>query len=147
MQNKIDPTVERLIKETADELGLLTTQVSELYSVTMELAMRNVRLLNAVLLPNMGKFFISPYKTERLIDRMFQSMNNRESGKNPDGMTREEVKERLQVYWPYHEKARKHYIRTGKRYKARKKREAELSLLGENSNIGELQAVHEGRES
>lgn len=94
-------------------------------------------------MPNMGLFFISPYKTERLIDRMLQSMHNRESGKDPEGMTKEDVKEKLKKYWPYHESARKHYIRSGKRYRAKIKRQ----LLREAGNSEQLQSLHEGGET
>lgn len=92
-------------------------------------------------MPNMGYFFISPYKTETLIDRMFQSMHNRESGKNPEGMTRDDVKEKLKKYWPFHEHARHHHIRTGKRFR----REEKLKLLRANGDEEQLQAFYKRR--
>lgn len=119
----IDPILRGLIKEAADEVGILTSQGIDAYKITMQLFGKQIRAKKPVLIYNMGLFFISPYKTHRRITRMIQSMRNFESGKDPKGMTREQVIERLKIYWPYHLIARAHLRRTGKRYRARLRKE------------------------
>lgn len=129
-ETELDKTMERLLKETADEMGIPTGIGKEAYLITMELGLKQVRKFKPWLLPNMGLFYLSPWKTARRIWTMFKSMRNRMNGTHPTGMTREEVCERLKIYKPLHEIATKHYPKTGKKYK----REVYLKKLKEEEN-------------
>lgn len=122
---ELDPVLTRIAKESADECGILTTQMIEAYDIAMEIMVGKIRKRIPVLMPNMGYFFLSPYKIEKRFDRMFKSMRNRASGKDPEGMTREQVKEQVKKYWPFVVIARTHFTRRGNRYKAELKRIAE----------------------
>lgn len=120
-----DGTMRRLFKEVGDDLGIPTGQVEEAFTECMRICTRQMSDLKPVQLVNFGTFHLSPDKTYRLISRMFKSMRNRESGKDPDGMTRDEVRERLQKYWQLHRLANEHNPRTGYKYKLKLKREQE----------------------
>lgn len=132
---ELDPVLAKIAKESADECEILTSQMIEAYYILMELVVQKIRKKVPVLLPNMGYFYISPYKIEKRFERMFKSMRNRQSGKDPNGMTREEVKAQVEKYWPFVQASRTHLIRRGKRYKAELKRLAEK----ENGTSGQKQ--------
>ncbi len=136
-QKALDPTLERIARESADECGIKHSQMREAYYISMELFLKKIRGNTPVLLPNMGYFFLSPYKTGRLILRMFGSMRNRISGKDPEGMTREDVQNKLKKYWPLHQIAITHYVRNGNKYRAKKK----FELLRAAGNSKELQPI------
>lgn len=139
-----DPTIERILKESADEIEILTSQMKEAYSIYMGLNVGEIRKKRPVLIENIGLFFLSPYKTEEYICKMFGSLKKQESGKDPEGITREEIKEKIKKYWQYHERARHHYIRTGKKYRAKLKRAA---LSRGASNSEQLQPLLQGGET
>ncbi len=143
----LDPTLKRIAKEAADECSILTSQMEEAYYISMDIFMREVRRGSPVQIPNFGNFVTSPYKTERLIERMFASARKYLAGGCVEGgkcMSPENVRERLKIYWPIHERARKHAPRTGKRYRAAQKREQVLRADGDTDK---LQSLLERREA
>lgn len=118
LDKPLDKTMERLIKETADELGIPTGVGREAYLITMELGFRQVRKFVPLLLPNMGLFYFSAWKVAKRFKKMFESMRAREKGEHPEGMTREEVAQVIkETYWDLKVKAMNHYPRTGRKYK------------------------------
>lgn len=117
MSNAVDAELEALIKEAADELGIPTGIGREAYLHLMESGIKKMRQFVPFVLPNMGLFYMSTRKTQQLIGRMIQSYRSRIKYGAEEGMTMEQMKERLPMYWELHNIAKSHYPKTGKRYR------------------------------
>lgn len=117
MSNAVDAELEALIKEAADELGIPTGIGREAYLHLMESGIKKMRNFIPFVLPNMGLFYMSTRKTQQLIGRMIQSYRSRIKYGAEEGMTMEQMKERLPMYWELHNIAKSHYPKTGKRYR------------------------------
>lgn len=115
--NPVEPELEALIKEVADEMGIPTGIGREAYLHLMESGIKQMRNFVPFVLPNMGLFYMSTRKTQKLIERMIKSYRSRIKYGSDEGMTMEQLKERLPMYWELHNIAKSHYPKTGKRYK------------------------------
>jgi hypothetical protein len=112
-----DKTCSEVAKETADEHQVLTSQVKEAVDIYFLLVMRKIRSLEPVVVPKLGLFSLSPWKTSNHLWKIMSSHRKHEA--SGEGMTYEETVRAIQKYWPIHQKAIKHRIRNGKKYRIR----------------------------
>lgn len=110
-----DKVCSEIAKETADENQLLTSQVKEAVEIYFLLVMRKIRAFEPVVVPKLGLFSLSPWKTSEHLWKILSS--HRKHCRGEVGMTYEETVAAIQKYWPIHQKAVKHRVRNGKKYR------------------------------
>ena len=132
-----DKKQEKWIKEAADEEGILTSKAKEAIEFGMKEFVTEMRDKKPVNIPNVGRFFMSPYKTNKRILDYFKFWRM-------GLITREVLKEKVTLYWPDHVEARKHHPRTGLDYRTKRKID---ELRRENGNEFKLQPLYKRREA
>lgn len=132
-----DKRQEKIAKEVSDEYKVLTTQTKQAIEIIMRLALSYMRQFIPVTLPNLGRFFLSPWKSTNNLVNIFRARRN-------GTINEEELRHKLSIYLPIHKIAIKHAIRTGRRYRIEKlKRDG---LYGTASYREKLQLAKQNRE-
>lgn len=110
-----DKTCSEIAKETADEHKVLTSQVKEAVEIYLQCAFGQIRKFVPTVIPKLGLFFLSPWKTNEHLLKILKS--HRRFRKTGEGMTKEETVAAIEKYWAIHNIARTHRIRTGQSYR------------------------------
>ena len=103
-------------KKVADDHGIPTMVVAELYDIVLTQLMKEMSQYKPVRLPNIGTLRMDPAKTRAAIQKYIY-LAKREDFE----FTREKAKARTAYLWKYHTLARQHEPGTGADYRKRRR--------------------------